>query len=273
MRPNRIRPEYEHDRWVTKPTEIVRHFEAFVVSFDSKADDGAAWGIPDFVAYEIKRYPGTLAKAPEKRPSDWMSEPALVSQGISPKDDTYEYPKPFLEENKDWFERGHMCMKHHAWRLGGDADWNTHTVLNAAPQRGSLNRGAWREVEDLTATWADAYERVWIVAGPIVEGRRPKAYLGEPGEMAIVIPDAFFKIVIKVGNGRPDVLAFRFPQTHPKYSMKPRPLEDFLVTVDSIEAETGLDFLTILSDTLEAAIEREKATALWLGKNLIAGRN
>ncbi len=43
FKPITIRPDYQHDRWVTKSPEIVRYFEAFTTSFDSKDDDGEAW--------------------------------------------------------------------------------------------------------------------------------------------------------------------------------------------------------------------------------------
>ena len=44
--------EYDHDRFVTQPTEAVREFRAFKLSFDTDAD-GVALGVPDWVAYEL----------------------------------------------------------------------------------------------------------------------------------------------------------------------------------------------------------------------------
>lgn len=269
FKPITLRPDYRHDRFVTQPTEIVRQFEAFTSSFDSKADDGDAWGIPDFVAYEMKKSP-KLAKGP-KRPSPWITDASLASQKVAPTDATYQHSALFLLAHPDWYVRGHLCMKEHAWRLGANADWNTHTVLNAVPQRGSFNSGIWLALEDLTAKWADQYDAVWIVAGPIVEQGKPKSYLGEKAkkELLIVIPDALFKIVVRDSSDpkRPNVLAFRFPQQHAKYKKLPGQkdydLAYFLVSVDQVEAETGLDFLTSLPDNIEAQLEAVKATKLW----------
>lgn len=269
FKPITLRPDYRHDRYITKPTDIVRQFEAFTTSFDSMADDGEAWGIPDFVAYEIKKSP-KLAKGP-KRPSPWITDNGLASQKLAPTDATYHHSALFLLAHPDWYVRGHLCMKEHAWRLGANADWNTHTVLNAVPQRGSFNSGIWLALENLTADWADKYNAVWIVTGPILEKGKPKSYLGEKAkkEMLIVIPDALFKIVVRESSdpNRPNVLAFRFPQQHPKYKKKPGEddydLAYFLVSVDQIESETGLDLLTLLPDQLEAQIEAVKATKLW----------
>lgn len=267
LKPITLRPDYHHDRWGTRPTEIVRQFEAFTVSFDWKEDDGQAWGIPNFVAYEMKRIPGKLGAGPD-RPGDWMTDATLASQGLAPTDASYAYSAIFLLGHSNWYERGHLCMKQHGWRLGANADWNTHTVLNAVPQRAAFNKGIWRDLEDLTADWANRFGDVWIVTGPIIEGGQPKAYIGEKQrkEMLVAIPDALFKIVIHetADPDRPEVLAFRFPQQHPKYKQpKPRDLAYFLVSVDQIEKETGLDFLSALPDAAEAQIEAVKAAKLW----------
>ena len=158
-------------------------------------------------------------------------------------------------------------MKEHAWRLGANADWNTHTVLNAVPQRGSFNSGIWLALEDRTADWANDHGAVWIVTGPIIAGKKPGSFLGESKkrEMLIAIPDALFKIVIRETRDpkRPDVLAFRFPQQHVKYSQRPFDLSFFLVSVDEVEKATGLDFLTAVPDDIEEEIESSQSTKLW----------
>ena len=45
-------------------------------------------------------------------------------------------------------------------RLGRDAAYNTHTVLNAIPQRPKFNQGIWRNLEFLTGAWAQAYGQI-----------------------------------------------------------------------------------------------------------------
>lgn len=265
-KPITLRPDYNHDAFVTLPKEIVRHFEAFISSFDGKEDDGIAFGIPDFVAYEMRRLTKPLGKGPE-RPSPWITDKELNAQGIAPTDATYHHSAAFLLPHPNWYVRGHLCMKEHAWRLGANADWNTHTTINAVPQRSAFNSGIWLALENKTADWADKYGVVWIVTGPIIPNKKPKAWLGEKAkkEMLIAIPDALFKIVIRIPEGSmtPEVLAFRFPQTHPKYNEAVYDLKYFLTTVDQIEAETGLDFLTILPANVQAEIESKRAANLW----------
>ncbi len=83
--------------------------------------------------------------------------------------------------------------------------------------------------------------------------------------MKIAIPDALFKIVIKESQvpNRPDVLAFIYPQEGENYRRGPFDHTEYLTSVDGVEARTGLDFLTSLSDDAETVVERLIPTALW----------
>lgn len=271
FKPIVLHPDYQHDKFVTLPKDILRQFRAYLASFDSEDDDDGdgepdLWGIPHFVAYEIKRFPGTLGAGPE-RPNNWITDKKLAKAGIAPTDATYSYSPAFRKTHPNWYDRGHLCMKEHAWRLGPNADWNTHTVLNAVPQRHEFNAGIWLDLENKTAEWADEYGDVWIIAGPIITNRTPREWLGEPqkGEMKIAIPDALFKIVIKESDNpyRPDVLAFIYPQEGPGFNAGPFEHERYLVSVDEIEAVTGLDFLTVLPDWEEEDIESVATAELW----------
>lgn len=264
---------YNHDKYLMRPADIVREFRAYVVSFDGPDDDDGngtedRWGIPEWVAYEIKQHPNPPASGPPR--PDWFTDPSLSELGIAPTDATYHFTEEWRNENPTspqlGYDRGHMCMKLIAFRLGADADWNTHIVLNACPQKSLLNQGIWLDLERKTAEWADQFGRVWVVCGPVINGDIVKEWLGQDGEMKIAIPDAFFKIVIKESatTNRPDVLAFIYPQEHPHYTMSgPFDHTLFLKTVDEVEQATGLDFLTLLPDPDEAAVEAAQAEGLW----------
>lgn len=259
-------PGYEHDRWVTQPADIVREFDAFTVSFDSDDDDtgdGRAdvYRIPEWVAYEIKKFSGSVPSYP--RPSKWFTDNGLFGDGIAPHDDSYR------GEGDRW-ERGHLCMKNHAARISREADRNTHTLLNAAPQTPLLNGRIWKDLEIKTAKWADKYKRVWIVCGPIIRNGRPQAWIGDEnaGELPVAVPSAFFKIVVRESDdpGRPHVLAFIYPNSESERVLplrSPYNHSKFQKTVDEIERETGLDFLTSLDDDDENAVESVKAALDW----------
>ncbi len=275
LKPIELDQTYKHDKFGTQPTDIVREFRAYTVSFDGLDDDNGdgnadLLGIPEFVAYEIKKYDDELPAGPD-RPSDWITDDVLHMQGIVPNDDTYHFANTWRAENPDspmlGHDRGHMCMKQHAWRLGEAADWNTHTLLNCCPQASNLNQGIWLDLEYKTAEWADEYESVWIICGPVFLHGEPILWLGQDGEVPAAVPDAFFKLVIKEAmNGGIDVLAFIYPQNGIDYKVKKPKVYDhtpYLTSVDVVEALTGLDFMTNLDDDLEATIERVTQTELW----------
>lgn len=255
---------YQHDRFNTQPTDIVRQFRAYTTSFDSGDDETDAWGIPEWVAYEIKQFEGECI--PTKKRPKWFSDNDLVDQGIAPTDDSYKYSREWRSLHPDWYVRGHLAMKLIAERLGHDAAHNTHTMLNAVPQRDEFNSGIWLELEYLTAAWAQKYGAVWVITGPVVIDGQPSGWIGNEGEFPIAIPDALFKIVIKNSDDEDqlDVLAFLYPQIGPTYYGKsPYPHQNYLVSVDDIEELTGLDFLTTLSDDDEEEIEANTEEWLW----------
>lgn len=246
------RDEYVHDRFVTLPTEAIREFQAFKVSFDTDAD-GVALGVPDWVAYELRRTPPSEGKS-ASRPSRWSTDPELHRRGIAPDDSSYR---------NSGYSRGHMCMKSHAGRLGPTADRETHTVLNACPQMQRMNAGVWLAIENLTGQWADHYGAVWIVTGPVFIAD-PPTWIGDPGEVPVAVPDAFFKLAIHDDGTDLHVLAFLVPmhgdQNHARSTADVRP---YLTSVDIVEALTGLDFLTALPDAEEDLLERRVETSLW----------
>lgn len=269
FRPNVLDPSYDHDRWGTRSSGAVTDFRAYRSSFDDLDDDDGfggpdLLGVPEWVAYEIKRFDGECIQT-HPRPGTWITDDALHAAGVMPDDSSYRTTAAFRNAHPAWFARGHLAMKLLAERQGEDAQWNTHTFYNAVPQRQSFNAGIWLDLENLTGAWAQHFGAVWIVTGPIFQDRHPFAYLGDPGEFPVAIPEALFKIVVKEGDSphRPDVLAFIYPQVGPGYTFRPFNHLRFLTTVDEIEGLTGVDFLTALPDQVEAAIEANQAPDLW----------
>ena len=253
-KPVELEPGYEHDKYVTEPQDIISEFRAYTSSFDSD-DEHVALAQPEWVAYELRKAPRNLGKPPD-RPS-WFTDPVLFAQGIAPSNDSYKHSN---------YSRGHMCMKHHAWRLGANADWNTHTFLNVCPQLQGMNAGVWLHLENLCSEWADKYDQIWIVCGPVFFQNRPTSWIGDDNEVPVAIPDAFFKIVIRQGlaEDQINVLAFIMPNDDDRpLRSKTSDLTPYLTSVDVIEALTDLDLLTVLEDEYEDSIERKIATTLW----------
>ncbi|MCP4835905.1 MAG: DNA/RNA non-specific endonuclease [Phycisphaera sp.] len=243
---------HDHDRFVTRPTEAVRDFEAFTLSFDTDAD-GVALGVPDWVAYELRRDPSPGGKS-ASRPSRWSTDADLHRRKLAPDDSSYR---------NSGYSRGHMCMKSHAGRIGPSADRETHTVLNACPQMQAMNGGIWLAIENLTGRWADEHGAIWIVTGPVFTNDRT-TWIGDPGEIPVAVPDAFFKLVVRDDDAGIQVLAFLVPMHGDRdHSSSKADVRPYLTSVDIIEALTGLDFLSSLPDPEESLLERRVDTRLW----------
>lgn len=179
-RPDPLDPNHENDRWETQPRDTIRDYRAYTTSFDSGDDnDGDGhddlWAIPEWVSYEIDRAP---EHAPfEDRPHPWLTDRGLFQAGIAPRDESYA---------NSGFDRGHMCMREIARRMGKNADWNSHNVLNAVPQPHEFNAGHWLSLEKWTGIWANTYGKVWVICGPVVVNhagnRKPSEWIGDDGE-------------------------------------------------------------------------------------------
>lgn len=257
---------YDHTLYSPECTDD-EHFEkklaAYTTCFDLRSAGSKPMGIPRYVSYHMKEHPGALGKAPKRPP--WFTEKTLFDRGLAPSDATYRYSRAFRSQNPNWYVRGHLAMKYHAFRISKEADWNTHTLLNAVPQRAQFNSTIWLDMEKNTAKWADMHGEVWILTGPIFNIKPPTAWIGEPrkGEVLAAAPDALFKIVVKEIENKLDVLAFIYPQEHRSYSNSSYNHAQWLVSVDEIEKQTGLDFFPNIDDAQEEELEKTTATAIW----------
>jgi DNA/RNA endonuclease G (NUC1) len=254
-RPIILQKDYEHTKWGIEPSDLIFQFAAYTTSFDSDDDnngDGMAdlWGIPEWVAFEIKTKPEKMPKY--KRPSPWLTHDSLYKIGKAPNDDTYKVSgvnEMKVVGGNNRFVRGHMCPKNAADRLGEDAGYNTHTILNAVPQLQWQNNGIWKFLEQDCTTWADKYNRIWVVAGPAFFKQNPSMSLGQAGEVPAAIPDAIYKIVIREDSTSKSgitTMAFLFPNI---IASDEKNAADFLTTIEDIESVTKLKFLTTLKNS------------------------
>lgn len=264
---------YDHDKYAPHPeaTDHIREFAAFCSAFDGDDDDTGdgipdIMGVPEYVSYEMRSYPGDVPSY--SRPSDWITEDDLHTEGVMPNDGTYGFDQDYRDSNPDdprlRFYRGHLCMKSHAARINREADWNTHTLYNAVPQDKDMNNGIWKNLENLTADWADKYGAVWIIVGPIFyDEQTDDDWQGEAGEVPAAIPDALFKVVVKEKDVGIDVLAFVYPnQDIDKVDGEWDHLS-YAVTVDFIEDATGLNMFPDLSVEEQQQVESVVAAGLW----------
>lgn len=135
-------------------------------------------------------------------------------------------------------------------------------MSNMAPQRGvSFNRspGVWRKVEQFIQDSLVAQEgaTVWVTAGAIY-GPAALDRIGPEGD--IEVPPLFYQIVTRLDDdGAPIVLAFLLPHHERAHGE----IEDYLVSVDVIEALTGRDFFHELPDPAEDDLEAADTFRNW----------
>ena len=273
-RPIELNPEYDHNPFGITPVDIVYEFAAFTTSFDSEDDDNGDGlsdirGIPEFVAYEVKKDNGETRKK-YKRPR-WMTDDTLHTKGIAPDDDTYRVSRAneLKEVRSEYrFVRGHMCPKSTADRISTYAGYNTHTVLNAVPQLQWQNQGVWKELEEYTLKKADKYGQVWVICGPVFFGKNPALWLGQDDEVKAAVPDALFKILIRKDDSEAGIstLAFIIPNIVPSDRSDPA---DFLTSVARIEEVTGMEFFTRLDKSARKKVLASQFDPEAIEKNTI----
>ena len=174
------------------------------------------------------------------------------------------------------YARGHMAPYA---VMGGDRDddgtlaeqdeddaltvFQANYMSNIAPQHHKGFNGApglwWnleRWIQDELVTGQN--KEVWVFAGSIF-GPGEHEKVGKDKD--IWVPPMFYKIVImkKPDTDIPTVLAFLFPHQRSSHGS----IEDFLVTIDVIEALAGVDFFKDLEDQIEDNLEDQDTWEVW----------
>ena len=200
--------------------------------------------LPNWVAYEL-----TPKEVQGENPR--KDKFARCPQAQGPQADKEDY------RNSGW-DRGHMAP-------AGDMKWSTRAMdesyyfTNICPQNHELNTGDWKELEEKCRNWAEKYGSLYIVCGPIITDNTH----GTLGENKVVIPDKFFKVLLTQKEGEWQGVGFIFhnpPKRNSRISTKPpvnRSLESYIVTIDEVEAITGLDFFHKLPDSIENSVEQQ----------------
>ncbi|HYC03262.1 MAG TPA: DNA/RNA non-specific endonuclease [Azospirillaceae bacterium] len=157
------------------------------------------------------------------------------------------------------YDRGHMAPAADM-KASAEAMRQSFYLSNMAPQVGpDMNRGIWARLEEAVRDWACDRGELVVLTGPVFESR-PVRTLGGKGRVAI--PDAFWKLAYD--PARREAVAFVLPNAPVPLQGRPARtvLGGHMLTIDALEARTGLDLLPALEDGLEATVEAS-APALW----------
>ena len=127
-------------------------------------------------------------------------------------------------------------------------------AVNRPRKRVNSNRGIWAALEGKARDWAVARGEVYIFTGPIyAAGSTPKTI----GANKVAVPNHLYKIVFD--PKRVEAIAFVMPNK----ALNVQDLPTFIVSVDQVEALTGLDFLSEVNAKVQQVAESEPASGLW----------
>lgn len=110
------------------------------------------------------------------------------------------------------FDQGHMAPN-------ADQSWDPQVqresfyLSNVTPQLPSLNRGLWRELEAIVRAWAYERQSVTIYVGPVYDRIQNQTI----GRNRVVVPHAFFKIIIDNQSGEYQAFWFRHDAQQPAH--------------------------------------------------------
>ena len=215
-----------------RSSQVIFH-KGYTVSFNADTR------LPNWVAYELTD---------------------VEVNGTYPRNGRF-YPDPDVEgrqaDNEDYrntgWDKGHIAP-------AGDMKWDDEAMFescylsNICPQNHNLNGGVWRSLEERCRYYAQCYGYVYIAAGPIVG----EAKNGVIGYNEVVVPDAFYKVLLVCVDGQYEGIGFYFENVAGH-----RPLTTYAMTIDEIEAMTGIDFFFSLPDKIEDEVENKINQEIW----------
>lgn len=156
------------------------------------------------------------------------------------------------------YDRGHLAPNYAIARVyGRQAQHDTFLMSNMSPQRPDLNRRLWQRLEEVVVDhFLPRFGVMQVITGPVF----PERYLDNVFNRVglVEVPEAFYKILLVPGE-EPLALAFLMPQE----VRGDEPLDDYLVSIDEVEAVTGLDFFPRLPLEAAEALESAVLTEGW----------
>lgn len=205
---------------------------------------------PIWVSYRV--FPVDVARGPP-RPSRFSTDDRTFAR-VKHEDYTHS-----------GYDRGHMAPNYAiATRYGAEAQRQSFSMSNVAPQLPRLNRGLWRQLEERIAKrWSNRYPSLWVFVGPIfTDPDNPDLTFEQPPQhlsSRVAVPIAFYQIIVANNNGTLETMSFIIPQEIDGSES----LETFLTTIEAIEKCTGLNFFHELDRLTEEQLESFHARFLW----------
>lgn len=153
------------------------------------------------------------------------------------------------------FDRGHLAPS-------ADFKWSetalseSYYYSNMTPQRPEFNRESWAELEGLLRKVVEREKKTfYIITGPVLHENLPVI---EQSVNKLRIPELHYKIIVDLSQDNPRGMAFLMPNK--KATGR---LSEYVVSIDSIEQLTGINFFPSIDKELETKIESKADFNAW----------
>lgn len=215
----------------TSATGLVYRHTYFTLSY-SESDEQAEW-----VYYILTP---ELIRGKQSRTDDYRPD-ALIST-ISAQLEDYR---------GSGYDRGHLCPAADM-KLNLESMSESFYLSNCSPQDRDFNAGIWNLLEEQVRRWALINGRIHVVTAGVLTSNK-----GRIGANGVSIPKDYYKVIYDP-RGQGKMIAFLMPNEN---SFKP--LQEFVVSVNSLETLTGIDFFPGLPDAIESVLENQKDLSGW----------
>ncbi len=172
------------------------------------------------------------------------------------------------------YTRGHLCAS--ADRLfSTQANQQTFYMSNMSPQLYNFNSYYWAELELLIRNWSksSAFKKLYVCkGGTIKEGQRfsGKGYFETQNKkgntVKVAIPKYYFMAILaETKSGTYQSIGFLLEQ-HGSYAASypaMSQMKQHVMSIDELEAFTGIDFFCNLNDNLENQVEKGSNVDAW----------
>jgi endonuclease G len=214
--------------------QIVRH-KYYTMSYNEEYEQ------PEWVAYELLK--DRLYKKSVGRTDDFRPDRAVKTGSATLSD-----------YRRSGYDRGHLVP---AGDMGFDYTAMSETFLmsNMSPQKRNFNGGIWRELEELTRSWAKKFRHLYIVTGPVLTEKM----MGYIGNNEVGVPSYYYKVVLDLSEPEMKGIGYIMPN-----EVSDKPIHEYATSIDRVEEITGINFFPNLMEArLEEEIEKEYNTDLW----------
>ncbi len=166
-------------------------------------------------------------------------------------------PSRFETKKIDYkgFDRGHLVASNDR-TYSVEANKQTFYYSNMSPQKGSFNRNAWHQLENIIQDWArtpNFMDKMYVAkGGTLREGEYETILCNKK----IAIPKNYWMAVITKKGTNWYGLAFWI--SHNKTKKQKGSLIPLTCSIDELERRTGLDFFFNLPDNIENQIEKQE---------------